>query len=58
MGRVRVLPVSFDPQQYAFAFPPNSPLRKAVNVAMLRRLDDREYRLRLFGEYLGRDETH
>lgn len=57
MGRVRVLPVTFDPQQYGFAFPSQSVLRKAVNVAMLRRLDDRDYRRRLFGVYLGRDET-
>ena len=35
-GRVRVLPVFFDPQLYGFAFPRGSALRKTVNVAMVR----------------------
>lgn len=52
-SQVRVLPVTFDPQLYGFAFPSGSPLRKPVNVAMLRRLEDREYRTRLFDGYLG-----
>jgi len=55
-GKIRVLPITFDPQLYVFAFPPGSPLRKSVNVAMLRRLEDRVYRMRLFGPYLGRSE--
>lgn len=57
-GKIRVLPVSFDPQLYGFAFPSKSRLRKSVNVAMLRRLEDRVYRMRLFGPYLGRGEAH
>lgn len=52
-SQVRVLSVTFDPQLYGFAFPPKSDLRKSVNIAMLRRLEDREYRNRLFGGYLG-----
>jgi ABC-type amino acid transport substrate-binding protein len=55
-GWVRILPGSFEQQLYAFAFPAGSNLRKAVNVAMLRRLEDRDYRLHLFGRYLGKDE--
>jgi len=53
-GRLRVLPVFFDPQLYGFAFPRGSALRKIVNVAMLRRLEDSQYRDRLFGPYLGK----
>lgn len=56
-GKVRVLPITFDPQLYGFAFPPQSPLRKIVNVTMLRRLEDRDYRMRLLGPYLGRGEA-
>uniref|UniRef100_I2Q230 Periplasmic component of amino acid ABC-type transporter/signal transduction system n=1 Tax=Desulfovibrio sp. U5L TaxID=596152 RepID=I2Q230_9BACT len=54
MGKIRVLSAFFDPQIYGFAFPRGSDLRKAVNVAMLRRLEDHDYRIRLFGPYLGR----
>jgi polar amino acid transport system substrate-binding protein len=57
VGQLRILPPSFDPQLYGFAFPPKSNLRKSVNVAMLRRLEDRVYRMRLFGPYLGKDEA-
>jgi len=52
-SEVRVLNATFDPQLYGFAFPPKSTLRKSVNIAMLRRLEDRDYRNRLFGGYLG-----
>ncbi len=57
-GRVRVLPFFFNPQLYGFAFPRDSALRKVVNVAMLRRLEDREYRVRLMGPYLGKEGIH
>lgn len=57
-GSVRVLPVFFDPQLYGFAFPRGSALRKAVNVAMLRRMEDADYRAGLFGPYLGRAAVH
>jgi len=57
-SQVRVLSVTFDPQLYGFAFPPGSTLRKSVNVAMLRRLEDRDYRTRLFGGYLGTDGSY
>ncbi|MHC1788791.1 transporter substrate-binding domain-containing protein [Solidesulfovibrio sp.] len=53
-GDVRILPVFFDPQLYGFAFPRGSLLRKSVNVAMLRRLTETEYRTQLFGPYLGK----
>ncbi|WP_343039437.1 transporter substrate-binding domain-containing protein [Solidesulfovibrio aerotolerans] len=54
-GDVRVLPVFFDPQLYGFAFPRGALLRKAVNVAMLRRLADSDYRAQLYGPYLGKN---
>jgi ABC-type amino acid transport substrate-binding protein len=57
-GRLRVLPITFDPQLYGFAFPSGSGLRKKVNVTMLRLLEDREYRKRLFGTYLGKAATY
>lgn len=57
-GKVRILSVFFDPQLYGFAFPRGSDLRKSVNVALLRRLEDHEYRVRLFGPYLGRAAVH
>lgn len=57
-GLVKILPGFFDPQLYGFAFPRGSGLRKAVNVAMLRRLEDHEYRLRLLGPYLGKAAVH
>ena len=53
-GDVRILPGFFDPQLYGFAFPRGSLLRKSVNVAMLRRLVDTEYRTQLYGSYLGK----
>lgn len=53
-GVIRVLAGFFDPQLYGFAFPRGSPLRKGVNVALLRRLEDYAYRLRLFGPYIGK----
>ncbi len=57
-GRIRILPGFFDPQLYGFAFPRGSDLRKTVNVALLRRMEDYEYRLRLFGPYLGKGGIH
>ncbi|WP_428567788.1 MAG: transporter substrate-binding domain-containing protein [Solidesulfovibrio sp. DCME] len=57
-GRIRVLPGFFDPQLYGFAFPQGSQLRKSVNVALLRRMEDQQYRLRLFGPYLGKGAVH
>ncbi|EFL49323.1 extracellular solute-binding protein family 3 [Solidesulfovibrio fructosivorans JJ]] len=57
-GRIKILPGFFDPQLYGFAFPRQSPLRKTVNVAMLRRMEDREYRMKVFGSYLGKGAVH
>ena len=57
-GKIRVLPNFFDPQLYGFAFPRGSVLRKSVNVALLQRLEDRRYRLELFGPYLGKGAVH
>ena len=33
---IQLLDVSFDPQHYAFALPQNSPLRKPLNIAILK----------------------
>jgi len=57
-GQIKILPGFFDPQLYGFAFPRDFPLRKAVNVALLRRMEDHEYRLKLFGPYLGKGAVH
>lgn len=57
-GTIRVLPEFFFPQLYGFAFPRDSVLRKSVNVALLQRLEDRQYRLELFGPYLGKGAVH
>jgi ABC-type amino acid transport substrate-binding protein len=35
-GRVDVLPVTFERQDYGFALPPGSPLREPINRALLR----------------------
>lgn len=56
-GNVRVLPAFFDPQLYGFGFPRGSTLRKAVNVVMLRLLENYDYRTRLFGPYFGRSNA-
>lgn len=53
-GDIRILPGFFDPQLYGFAFTRGSALRKSVNVALLRRLADTEYRAKLYGPYLGK----
>ena len=53
-GQIRILPIFFDPQLYGFAFPRGAALRKSVNVAMLRRLEDAAYRRNLLAPYLGR----
>lgn len=55
---IRILPGFFDPQLYGFAFPRGSDLRKSVNVALLRRMEDTVYRQRLFGPYLGKTAAH
>ncbi len=57
-GRIQVLPGFFDPQLYGFAFPPGSTLRKTINIALLRRLEDSAYRRRVFGPYLGKAGVH
>ena len=57
-GRIQVLPGFFDPQLYGFAFPRGSTLRKAVNIALLRRMEDYAYRQRVFGPYLGKAGVH
>lgn len=51
-GQVSVLPVTFERQDYAFALPLNSPLRKAVNKALLERVSSEEWADLLY-KYMG-----
>lgn len=51
---LRVLPRRFDPQDYAFAVPNNSPLRKEINQALLRRIHSDSWKDILY-HYLGDD---
>lgn len=52
--RLQVLPQTFDPQSYAFALPPASPLREPLNRALLARLAAPEWRSRV-ERYLGEE---
>lgn len=36
---IQLLDISFDPQHYAFALPPGSPLRKSLNIAILNAVE-------------------
>ncbi|MEM8710770.1 MAG: ABC transporter substrate-binding protein, partial [Planctomycetota bacterium] len=49
---VMVLPATFERQDYAFALPLESPLRKSMNQALLERLSGEEWE-RMRREYLG-----
>ncbi len=51
-GRVKVLGRHFDPQDYAFALPNGSPLRKPINQALLKRIHGDSWKQVLF-QYLG-----
>lgn len=55
-GKVDVLKSVFDPQTYAFAFPRGGKLRKAVNVQLLKMIEDRAYRQDLKARYVGQDK--
>ena len=54
-GRLQVLPTTFMRQDFAFALPPNSPLRKAINESLLGYIitDEWQSMLRM---YLGREK--
>lgn len=54
-GSVRVLPVTFERQDYAFALPLGSELRKPLNQALLERIGSQEWEDTKF-EYLGGSE--
>lgn len=51
---IRVLPRRFDPQDYAFAVPNQSPLRKEINQSLLRRIHGEAWKSTLY-HYLGDD---
>ena len=43
-GRLRVLPVTFEPQQYGFALPEGSPMREPINRILLQITAGEEWR--------------
>jgi ABC-type amino acid transport substrate-binding protein len=49
---IQILDATFDPQNYAFAMPPGSPLRKSLNVAILHAVQSRWWDDTLF-RYIG-----
>lgn len=49
---IQILDATFDPQNYAFALPPGSPLRKPLNVAILNAVQSRWWDDTLF-RYIG-----
>jgi polar amino acid transport system substrate-binding protein len=51
-GKVEVLPVRFERQDYAIGLPPNSPIREPVNRILLRKIGQREWQDTLY-RYLG-----
>lgn len=54
LNRVRLLPMRFNDYGVAMAFPPNSPIREDVNVALLEVINTAEWRERLH-YWLGQD---
>jgi polar amino acid transport system substrate-binding protein len=51
-GRIRVLPRTFERQDYVLGLPAGSPLREPINRALLDRIHRSEWTRRLEG-YLG-----
>lgn len=51
-GRLQVLPLTFERQDYAFALPPQSPLRETINQVLLRKIGNPQWSDTLF-DYLG-----
>ena len=54
-GRVNVLPVTFERQDYAFALPLESPLRKRINQSLLEHVKSEEWSY-VIRRYLGESE--
>jgi ABC-type amino acid transport substrate-binding protein len=55
-GRLQVLGSSFMREDYAFALPLDSPLRRNINESLLRYIDTEEWRTML-REYLGQEHS-
>ncbi len=53
-GKLRVLPLTLARQDYAFALPPQSPLREEINASLLRRINAPNWTTYL-NRYLGSD---
>ncbi len=51
-GEVHVLPATFERQDYAFALPPDSPLRERINRVLLRKIGSPEWK-HVLADYLG-----
>jgi polar amino acid transport system substrate-binding protein len=51
-GEFTVLPLSVDPQLYAFALPEGSPLRESINRVLLRKIHEPAWHDLLY-HYLG-----
>jgi polar amino acid transport system substrate-binding protein len=51
-GKVEVLPIRFERQDYAIGLPSNSPIRETVNRVLLRKIVQREWQDTLY-RYLG-----
>ncbi|HEX5962048.1 MAG TPA: transporter substrate-binding domain-containing protein [Rhodanobacteraceae bacterium] len=54
-GRLRVLPITLERQDYAFALPTGSPLREPINTSLLQRINAPDWKGR-FNKYFGKDE--
>jgi len=52
-SRLKVLDISIEAQNYAFAVPPDSPLRKPLSIAILATIQNEQWteaRIRYLGE--------
>ncbi len=55
-GTLIVLPLVLERQDYAFALPQQSPLREAIDTALLKRINTTDWKQRV-GKYLGEDSN-
>lgn len=51
-GKLRILPLVLERQDYAFALPSNSPLREPLNTSLLKAINSTDWRERVV-QYLG-----
>lgn len=53
-GKLAVLPITLERQNYAFALPTNSPLREGIDFSLLKRINSPDWDKRL-AKYFGSD---